>query len=266
MIKIVITGALGRMGSNNIRYLIAHKDKFQLVGATESSDCPYLGEDVGEVLGVGKLGVTLDDELEDVIEQGDVVIDFLFPEPSLKNVEIARKYKTPIVIGTTGFSKEQISKIEDASKEIPIVLASNMSVGVNLLLKLVEEAARVLGSSYDVEIVEMHHRHKKDAPSGTALSLAKSVASGLAIELDSNIIFGRQGFTGERGKEIAVHALRGGDVVGEHNVIFATTGERIEFVHKASSRDTFSQGAFRAAEWIYKRDAGLYSMRDVLGL
>ena len=266
MINVIITGALGKMGSNNIRYMHSNEPEFKLSGATEAEDCPALGEDIGEILGVGKNNVLLEDNIEDIAGDGDVIIDFLFPEPTLNNVAAAVKHKIPIVIGTTGFSKTQTAKIEEAAKSIPIVLASNMSVGINLLLSMVKRAAETLDDEYDIEIVEMHHRFKKDAPSGTAISLAKAAAEGRGIDYDKNTIFGRQGLIGARGKEIAVHALRGGDVIGEHTVTFAAIGERIEFSHKAHSRDTFSKGAFRAAKWILNKKPGLYNMQDVLGL
>lgn len=265
MNKVVITGALGRMGSNNVRCIVRHKDEFQVVGATENPESPNIGRDIGGLLGVGHLGVELVDGLEKVSAEADVIIDFSFPLPTLQNIAVAARRGTAMVIGTTGFSAAQLSAIRQASDKIPIVLSSNMSVGINLLLKLVYEAASVLGSNYDVEIVEMHHRYKKDSPSGTALSLGKKAAQALNIDFDKNTIFGRNGVTGERGNEIAIHSLRGGDVVGEHTVIFSTIGERIEFTHKAGSRDTFSQGAFRAAKWIVSRKPGIYSMNDVLG-
>jgi len=195
------------------------------------------------------------------------VIDFTIPDATLEHVRVAAEGKKPIVIGTTGLNSAQIGDIEKFSAVIPVVLAPNMSLGVNVLFKLVGEVSKTLGGDYDIEIVEMHHRFKVDAPSGTALKLAELAAKGLGVKLEEAGVFGRKGLIGERKpKEIGVMTLRGGDVVGEHTVIFAGLGERIELTHRASSRDTFARGALRAAKWVVDKLPGLYSMQDVLGL
>ncbi len=238
-----------------------------LVGATELPGSPLVGRDAGELAGVGHLGVPVVDDLGSIIDRVDVVIDFTRPAGTLDMLPLCREHGTRVVIGTTGFSDEQKRRIEEAAEDIPIVFAPNMSVGVNLTLKLVELAARVLGDEVDVEIIEAHHRHKVDAPSGTALRLGEVVAEALGRDLASDAVYGREGITGERErKTIGFATVRAGDIVGEHTVMFAGIGERIEITHKASSRMTFARGAVRAARWLDERPAGLYDMQDVLGL
>jgi 4-hydroxy-tetrahydrodipicolinate reductase len=228
---------------------------------------PAVGQDAGAVAGLESLGVTVADSLDSVIDQGDVIIDFTISEASLKHSRIAASHKKPIVIGTTGLAREELDEIRQLAKDFPCVLAPNMSVGINLLYKLVDTAAKVLGDDYDVEIVEAHHRMKKDAPSGTALQLGRVIAASLGRDFNEVGLFERHGFIGERSKkEIGIQTLRAGDIVGEHTVLFGGIGERIEIVHKASSRDTFAKGAVRAALWIVEQPAGFYDMQDVLGL
>ncbi|AEA33246.1 4-hydroxy-tetrahydrodipicolinate reductase [Hippea maritima] len=266
MIRTIVCGASGKMG-RRICALVGEDKDLTLVGAVEAKGSSAIGQDAG-VLATGVAnGIAVKDDLAKVIEEGEVVIDFTAPDATLHHVRIASDHKKPIVIGTTGLHKDQIKEIEKLSVIIPIVLAPNMSLGVNILFKLVEEVARTLKDDYDIEIVEMHHRFKADAPSGTALKLAEFAAKGIGEDLENIAIYGRKGLVGQRNsKEIGIMSLRGGDVVGDHTVIFAGLGERVELTHKASSRDTFARGALRAAKWVVDKVPGLYSMQDVLGL
>lgn len=266
MIKVTVCGAAGRMGS---RIIALSKDypEIKLVGAVESKDNPRLGNDAGVVAGIGELGIKIVDDIEKVIDNTDIAVNFTNPEATIEHLKIVKKHKKSIVIGTTGFDNEQISLVQKASKEIPIVLSPNMSIGVNLLFKILKDVARVLGDDYDVEIIEAHHRMKKDAPSGTAIKMAKVIAEALGRNFDEVAVYARKGIIGERTKkEIGIQTVRAGDIVGEHTVIFGGLGERIEITHKASSRDTFARGALKAALWLYGKPAGLYDMGDVLGI
>ena len=266
MVRAIVAGAGGRMGGRIIN-MIHKTEGITLSAAFEHPDSRAVGQDTGAVAGLESLGVTVSDSLDSVIDQGDVVIDFTISEASLKHSRIAASHKRPIVIGTTGLAKDELDEIRQLAKDFPCVLAPNMSVGINLLYKLVDTAAKVLGDDYDVEIVEAHHRMKKDAPSGTALQLGRVIAASLGRDFDEVGLFERHGFIGERSKkEIGIQTVRAGDIVGEHTVLFGGTGERIEIVHKASSRDTFAKGAVRAALWIIEQPAGFYDMQDVLGL
>ena len=239
----------------------------ELGGATEQPGSTLIGADAGELAGVGHLGVTIKGSIEQVLDGVDVVIDFTRPAATLEHLAACRSAGCAMVIGTTGFSPEERSQIVAAARHLPIVLAPNMSVGVNLCLKLLDIAARVMGSESDIEIIEAHHRHKVDAPSGTALRMGEVVAEALGRDLHRCAVYGREGVTGERDpKTIGFATIRAGDVVGEHSVWFATEGERVEITHKASSRMTFAQGAIRAALWLTGRPAGCYDMQDVLGL
>lgn len=239
----------------------------ELAGATELPGSPFVGADAGELAGIGNLGVPIVDDLSKIIDRVDVVIDFTRPAGTLDMLPLCREQGARVVIGTTGFSDEQKKRIEEAAQDIPIVFAPNMSVGVNLTLKLLELAARVLGDEVDVEIIEAHHRHKVDAPSGTALRMGEVVAEVLGRDLATHAVYGREGITGERDrKTIGFATVRAGDIVGEHTVMFAGIGERVEITHKASSRMTFARGAVRAAQWLSDRAPGLYDMQDVLGL
>lgn len=265
MTKLIITGSAGRMGKMLVQ--AGHNNpNSEIVAGVERQGSPFVGQDCGTVAGIGKLNAPVVDNLEKVIEQGDVVIDFTAPEATMKNVEIAEKYKKKIVIGTTGLTEKHLSIIKEKSKNISIVQAPNMSVGVNLVFKLVEEISQVL-SDYDIEIIEAHHNQKKDAPSGTAAKIAEIIADSLNRNLKEVGVYGRQGMVGARKKEeIGIHAVRGGDIVGDHTVLFATNGERIELKHQAHSRMTFAQGAVRAALFLMNQKTGLYSMKEVLGL
>jgi 4-hydroxy-tetrahydrodipicolinate reductase len=266
MTRIGVAGAAGRMGSR-ITALSKEYDGLQLGGAFERAGHKDAGKDAGLIAGIGETGIKLADSLESVIDNVDVVISFTTVDASKEHMRIAASKGKAIVIGTTGFSKEDMSAVNEASKKIPCVMSSNMSMGVNLLLKVLQDITRALGDDYDIEIIEAHHRMKKDAPSGTALKMAQVIADAVDRNLDEVGVYARKGIIGERTKkEIGIQAIRAGDIVGEHTVIFGGLGERIEVVHKVSSRDTFARGALRAALWLKGKPAGLYDMQDVLGL
>ncbi|MDD1649683.1 MAG: 4-hydroxy-tetrahydrodipicolinate reductase [Methylococcaceae bacterium] len=266
MTRVAINGAAGRMGHALIN-ACTNTGSLQLAAALECSGSPAVGTDAGTVAGLQPLGVPVTDQLGAVINDIDVLIDFTRPEPSLAALELCRQQGKRMVIGTTGFTSEQRAIIERASRDIPIMLAPNMSVGVNLCLKLLEIAARVIGDNTDIEIIEAHHRHKVDAPSGTALRMGEVVAAALGRDLKTCAVWGREGHTGERDpKSIGFSVIRAGDIVGEHTVMFADEGERVEITHNASSRMTFAKGAMRAATWLADKPAGLFDMQDVLGL
>lgn len=264
MIKVIVTGACGRMGKR-IAGMLIEQDDMELAGAVERQNHPSLGRDLGGVLGPDPMGIVLQDDLKKVIDKGEVIIDFTYPEATLGHLKLAGEHHKALVIGTTGFSEEQVSEIKDLARSIPCVLSPNMSVGVNLLFKIAGQVAKALGGDYDSEIMEAHHRHKKDAPSGTAKKLAEILARVSGRDLPEVAVYGRQGITGERPRgSIGIHAVRGGDIVGDHTVIFAGPAERIELVHRAHSRDTFARGAIRAARFLATAPPGLYSMQDVL--
>jgi len=266
MLGLVVCGAAGRMGGTVVR-LIQESTGVRLVGAVEWSGSPQINKDAGEVAGVGKIGVPIAAQIEPLLKGQVVVIEFTTPEATLEHLKIAVRNGSPIVIGTTGFNPKQLAEIKRLSRRTRVLMSPNMSVGVNLLVSLLGKVAETLGEDYDVEIVEAHHRFKKDAPSGTALALGRAVAQALKRDLDKVGVCGRKGIVGERTrKEIGVMAVRAGDIVGEHTVIFGGLGERVEFIHRAHSRDTFARGAIRAAQWLVKQKKGLYSMQDVLGL
>jgi 4-hydroxy-tetrahydrodipicolinate reductase len=266
MIRVAIVGAAGRMGKTLIEAVQA-AEGLELGAATERPDSSLIGTDAGEVAGVGKLGVAIAGGLAEVVDDFDVVIDFTAPVSTMAHLALCRQQGKRIVIGTTGLDDAQKQQIEAAAEDIGIVFAPNMSVGVNLCFKLLDIAARVMGDDADIEIVEAHHRHKVDAPSGTALRMGEVVADALGRDLKKVAVYGREGQTGARKREtIGFETIRAGDVVGEHSVWFATEGERVEIVHKASSRMTFAKGAVRAAGWLSEQDKGLFDMQDVLGL
>lgn len=266
MTRIAITGAAGRMGRALIE--ATHQDEgLVLAAAIEHSGNSLVGADAGELAGLGHLGVPVVDQLDQVLDQFDVLIDFTRPEASERHLQICAAAGKSMVIGTTGFSDSQKDFIQTCAGQMGIVFAPNMSVGVNLCLKLLDMAARVLGDQVDIEIIEAHHRHKVDAPSGTALRMGEVVADALGRDLKECAVYGREGHTGERKRNtIGFETIRAGDIVGEHTVMFADIGERIEITHKASSRMTFARGAVRAAAWLTRQNKGLYDMQDVLGL
>lgn len=266
MIRAIVAGAAGRMGSRIVK-TISETEGITLGAAFERPESPAVGKDAGCVAGIAELGVIIASDLESVMGLGDVIIDFTHHDATLVHARRAASAGKPMVIGTTGLSPDEEAEIRRLAPEFPCVLAPNMSVGVNLLYRLVDTAARVLGEDYDIEIIEAHHRMKKDAPSGTALQLGRVAASALGRDLDSVGVFERKGLIGERTRaEIGIQTVRAGDIVGEHTVLFGGIGERIELVHKASSRDTFAKGAVRAAKWVVLQKPGLYDMLDVLGL
>ena len=266
MTKIIVAGATGRMGSRIVS-LSTEYPGLTLAGAFERTGHAAAGRDIGLLAGSGACNVLLADDIKAVIDKGDIIIDFTVPASTLKNISTAASRKKAMVIGTTGLSPDEIETVKRYAEEIPVVLAPNMSVGVNVLLKVLKDVARALGDDYDIEIVEAHHRMKKDAPSGTALKMAQVIAAAVNRDLNDVAVYARKGIIGERTrKEIGIQTVRAGDIVGEHTVLFGGLGERIEITHKASSRDTFARGALRAALWLSGKRPGLYDMQDVLGL
>jgi 4-hydroxy-tetrahydrodipicolinate reductase len=263
---LIVCGAGGRMGGAVVR-AISQTGGVQLAAAIDKPGSARLGKDAGEISGAGHMGVEVDDRIEPQLKPNTIIIDFTNPEASLGYIRAAAKKVTPIVIATTGFNSKELAEIQRLSRRTPTLLSANTSLGVNVLISLLGKAAKMLGDDYDVEIIEAHHRFKKDAPSGTALALGRSVANALRRDLDEIGINGRKGIVGERPKkEIALLSVRAGDIVGEHTVIFGGIGERLEFIHRAHSRDTFARGAIRAAQWLAKQKPDLYGMQDVLGL
>lgn len=264
--RVAVMGAAGRMGKNLIE-AVGQAEGAELAAAIDRPDSSLIGADAGELVGLGRLGVVLCGDLAAAVDSFDVLIDFTHPSVTLRNLEICRQAGKAMVIGTTGFSAQEKQLLVEAGKQIPIVFAANFSVGVNLCLKLLDTAARVLGDEVDIEIIEAHHRHKVDAPSGTALRMGEVVANALSRDLEKVAVYGREGQTGARARAtIGFATVRAGDVVGDHTVLFAAEGERVEITHKASSRMTFAKGAVRAALWLRDQPAALYDMQDVLGL
>lgn len=266
MVRIAVVGVSGRMGQSLVKAALLSSEA-ELTVAVSRSESPAIGKDAGELAGAGTAGVRVVADLSAVIEQFDVLIDFTRPETSLDYIETCRLAGKKIVIGTTGYTELQKTRIAEAAKEIPLVLAPNMSIGVNLSLRLLELAAKIMGDYTDIEIIEAHHRHKIDAPSGTALRMGEVVAKALGRDLKTCASYGREGNTGVRDRNtIGFSTIRAGDIVGEHTVMFADEGERLEITHKATSRMTFANGAVRAAVWLADKKPGLYDMQDVLGL
>lgn len=263
MVRIAIAGAAGRMGGR-ILALASADAQFEVAAALERTGHPATGEDAGEKAGLGRVGLPIQDRTE---TEFDVLIDFSLPEGTMHWLDYCLACKRAIVIGTTGHSAEQLERIEAAAREIPVLKAANMSLGINVLLKVVAQVAAALGEGYDIEIVESHHRFKADAPSGTALALRDSILQATGRDASRDVVYGRQGQTGKRPpRQIGVHALRIGDVVGEHEVQFGTLGESVSVRHSAHTRDTFASGSLRAAAWLAGKPAGRYDMHDVLGL
>jgi 4-hydroxy-tetrahydrodipicolinate reductase len=265
MLNVAIAGCSGRMGRALIDAVNQSGD-MRLCAALDRPGSAFLGKDAGELVGA-PCGVTITDDVDAALKDAHVLIDFTRPEGTLQHIAYCRKHGVALVIGTTGFAPEQKQAIQDASRDIGIVFAPNMSVGVNLTFKLLELAAKILNEGYDIEIVEAHHRHKVDAPSGTALRMGEVVAQALGRELADCAVYGREGVTGERQPStIGFATVRGGDIVGDHTVLFAGIGERVEITHKASSRATFAMGAVRAARFLANKKGGLFDMQDVLGI
>ena len=266
MTKVIIAGAAGRMG-RRIGYMVNEHPELQVAAGFERSDSPDVGRDMGDLGGYGTNGVKVADNLAAVIDQGDVIIDFTFHEATMKIARQAAQQNRAMVIGTTGLSPENLQELAELCNNIPCVQAPNMAVGVNVLFKLAAKVAAILGNDYDMEIVEAHHRMKKDAPSGTAMKLGEMMAEAVGRDLERDGVFARHGIIGERtDNEIGLQTIRAGDIVGEHTVYFAGAGERLELTHRAHSRDNFARGAALAAAWVTKQPNGLYNMFDVLGL
>jgi 4-hydroxy-tetrahydrodipicolinate reductase len=266
VVELVVAGAAGRMGGRVVA-LAREAPDLRVVGAFERPGHPALGQDAGELAGAGRLGVPIAADAGPLLTAGRVLVEFTAPEPSIEHLRLAAARGVGAVVGTTGLQPPQLDEVRRLAGGIPILLSPNMSVGVNLAFRILALMAKALGDDYDVEITEIHHRMKKDAPSGTAARMAEVIAEALGRRIDEAAVYGRHGLVGERtAKEIGVHALRGGDVVGEHTVVFSTVGERLELTHRAHSRDTFGHGALRAARFVATARPGLYSMRDVLGI
>jgi len=266
MTRIAVCGAAGRMGKT-ILELCSDTEEVSVGAAIEHNSSALLGMDAGEVAGIDKLNIKINDDIASVTENFDVLIDFTLADAVVNNVELCLESGKKIVIGTTGLNAEQKFVLEEASREIAIVFTPNMSIGVNLLFRLVELTAKAVGDSTDIEIIEAHHNQKKDAPSGTAVRIGEIIADTLGRDLKECAVYGREGITDVRDpKAIGFETIRAGDIVGEHTAMFAFAGELIEITHKASSRKTFASGAIRAAQWLMARDSGMFDMQDVLGL
>jgi 4-hydroxy-tetrahydrodipicolinate reductase len=266
MIKVIVAGAAGRMGSRII-YMIGQNQDLTLSGAFENPDHPAIGIDAGPMAGLGETGILVSGSLKDIAGQGDVLIDFTRPEVTMENIRIASSKGLSMVIGTTGITGRDLEEVKELSESIRCVMAPNMSVGVNVMFRMADEMARLLGDDFDIEIIEAHHRFKKDAPSGTAMRLAQGISDSVGRDLNDVAVYQRKGIIGERSdKEIGIQTLRGGDITGDHTVMFAGIGERLELTHRAHNRDNFARGALRAAAWVVNQPKGLYDMQDVLGL
>ena len=266
MVKIAVCGAAGRMGQRII-IAVQEAEGVELSGALERPGHPLVGQDAGLIAGCGEVQVKISDDINAVVDSCDVLIDFTTPKVSLKNLEICSLKKKAIVIGSTGFTPEERALAAELCREIPCILAPNMSVGVNVCFKILKDIAQTLGDDFDVEIVEAHHKLKKDSPSGTAVRMGEVVAEALGRDYNKVANYHREGICGERTKEeIGMQTIRGGDIIGEHTVYFIGMGERIELSHRAMTRDMFSRGSVRAARWVSGKPPGIYDMQDVLGL
>ena len=266
MTKTIVAGAAGRMGGRII-HMINQSQDVTLSAAFEHPDHPSVNEDVGQILGLGEMGIKIAGSLKEVMDLGEVLIDFTTPRATLENIRIASPRGLSMVIGTTGITGGMLKEVTDLAKKIRCVMAPNMSVGVNVMFRIASDMARILGNDYDMEILEVHHRLKKDAPSGTAMRLAQILAASVDRDLEKVGVYERKGMIGERtDEEIGIQTWRAGDITGEHTVMFGGIGERLELVHRAHNRDNFARGAAKAASWIVKQPVGLYDMQDVLGL
>jgi len=266
MVNIIVAGAAGRMGARIIN-VISQTGGVKLAGAFEHSENPSVGLDAGIAAGLGSIGVKISSSLKDVIDNGDVVIDFTSPKATLENIKAVSARGLSMVIGTTGMAGHLLEEVEGIARGMRCVISPNMSVGVNVMLRVAAMMAKILGDDYDMEIVEAHHRLKKDAPSGTAMAIARTLADASGRDLDEVAVYERKGITGERTKEeIGIQTLRAGDITGDHMVMFGGIGERLELIHRAHNRDNFARGAVRAAKWIVEQPVGLYNMQDVLGI
>ncbi|CAL4042488.1 4-hydroxy-tetrahydrodipicolinate reductase [Buchnera aphidicola] len=266
LIRLGISGALGRMGKTLIKEIIKKKT-IVLNSVLVNKENTYIQDDIGEILNIGKIGLNTSHYLEKEINNFDVLIDFSTPENTIKNLGICEKYKKNMVIGTTGFSKIEQNKIQSVSKNIGIVLSSNFSIGINIILKMLEITVQAINHDTDIEIIESHHKNKIDAPSGTALTIGETIAKKMKWNLDRYSLYRKKGLIGSREKQkIGFSMIRAGDIVGEHTIIFANIGERLEISHKASSRIPFAQGAIQAATWLYTKKIGFFTMQDVLNV
>jgi 4-hydroxy-tetrahydrodipicolinate reductase len=266
MINVIVAGAAGRMGCRLVA-LIRDSAALTLSGAIEGKGHRALGNDAGETAGCGHAGIPITDDVAALLDRGEVVIDFSSPDATIHHLRATAKHGRAMVVGTTGFSAPQLQELYSLASQAPCVLSPNMSVGINLIYKVIGEMAKTLGDEYDIELIEAHHRHKKDAPSGTALKMAEVLAQAVGRDLNQVGVYARKGLVGERKQhEIGIQTIRAGDIVGDHTILFGGMGERIEVTHRASSRDTFAGGALRAAQWVVRQPPGLYDMMDVLGL
>jgi len=266
MIKSIVAGAAGRMGSR-IVHMIHQSQDVALAAAFEHSEHLSVNQDVGQVVGLGEMGVKMAGSLEEIFDEGEVLIDFTTPQATLENIRIASSRGLSMVIGTTGITGDNLKELTDLAKKIRCVMAPNMSVGVNVMFRIAAEMAKLLGQDYDMEILEAHHKLKKDAPSGTAMRLAQILADSVNRDLEKVAVYERKGMIGQRSaEEIGIQTWRAGDITGEHTVMFGGIGERLELTHRAHNRDNFAKGAVRAAAWVVNQPEGLYDMQDVLGL
>ena len=266
MIRVVIVGACGKMGKENIT-VFSQDEGVRIVGAVEKQGSQQIGMDAGNIAGIGPIGIPIIDKLEEAVPGGDVIVDFTNCESSLHSVETAANHGKAVVLGTTGFSCPELESLREYSEKIPILVSPNMSQGMNILFHLVERAAEFFGEEYNVEIFEIHHNQKSDAPSGTAMQFGRLISEARGKRFEDIGIFGRHGVTGKRSKdEIGIMSLRLGDSVGDHTVIFGGHGERIEFTHRSTSRKNYSAGALKAAKFLMNRENGIYNMKDVLGI
>ena len=264
MISVIIDGACGRMGKMIAQGVIT-QDDMQLVGAIEYSGHPQLGEDVGEVAGVGTIGVPISNNLSKILDKADVVVEFTAPSASIEHLRKVVDAGKTMVLATTGFTEAELAEVRELAQNTPCVMAPNMSVGVNVMLQAIQLVAKALGDDYDVEVIEAHHNQKADSPSGTALRIAEVLAEALDRNLAEVGVYGRHGIVGARPeKEIGIHAIRGGDISGDHTVLYAGAGERIEITHRAHTREAFAKGAIRAARWVVNAPKGLHDISEVL--
>ena len=264
MIRVIINGACGRMGRLIIQG-VAQQSDMELVGAIEYPEHPQIGTDAGVVAGIGETGVAITGKLADVLENADVIIEFSKPEVTLQHLRQVVSANKAMIIATTGFNPEELAAVQELATQIRCVMAPNMSLGVNVMIQALELIAKALGDDYNIEVIEAHHNHKADAPSGTALRLAEVVATALGRDLAEVGVYGRHGIVGARSqKEIGIHAIRGGDIAGDHTVLFATEGEQLSVVHRAHSPEAFAKGALRAARWVLDAPKGLHDVSEVL--
>ena len=264
MIRVIVDGVCGRMGKQLVQGITRQED-MKLVGSVEFAGHPQVGEDAGEISGVGPLGVPVSGDLSDIVIDSDVVIEFTKPEGTIENLQTVVEANRAMVIGTTGFTDNQLAKVQELAAKIRCVMAPNMSVGVNVMLQAIQLVAKALGADYDVEVIEAHHNQKVDAPSGTAIRIAETLSSALDRSLPDAAVYGRHGIVGKRTeKEIGIHAIRGGDIAGDHTVLFAGAGERIEIVHRAHTPEAFAKGAIRAARWVVAAPVGLHGIEELL--